>query len=382
METTKLKRDVRVDVLRGLALLIIYTDHIEGNVFRQFTPQAVGFSDMAEAFFFLSGYVSGIAYWRRLTSQGLLMCQLRAVTRSLQLLAAHLVTLVVFVYVFWLCSRWLGGVYSVSPGITPSQFLDAPASTFQRLLASPHMPGEFGILPNYVVFVLFVPVVLVLSRLHAAFPLLLTTVLYACAQCLPDTFSPGHNSVICFHLNPYAWQLPFVLGVVLGLNEARAASHIPSNLAVFGIALVFLSSAFLFLCFRPDAMIHLAGRANLHPVRVLHFLCVAVVVRELMPPASDVRCTHALRPLVICGQNSLIVFCVGCNLSLVAGWMLYKSGDSLLQQGFANVSGWVVLLLVACLWGNVKKRVRVRNNCERCDDPRRSVTNAKPSSKT
>src|SRR4051812_17257325 len=48
-------RDVRIDVLRGLALLVIFVDHVPQNPLSAFTPQALGLSDAAEAFVFMSG---------------------------------------------------------------------------------------------------------------------------------------------------------------------------------------------------------------------------------------------------------------------------------------------------------------------------------------
>ncbi len=53
-------RDLRVDLVRGVALLIIFSDHVIGNPVRDFMPISLGFSDMAEVFLFLSGYVNGI----------------------------------------------------------------------------------------------------------------------------------------------------------------------------------------------------------------------------------------------------------------------------------------------------------------------------------
>ena len=38
-------RDLRIDFARGVALLIIFSDHVRGNVVAEFTPQALGFSD-------------------------------------------------------------------------------------------------------------------------------------------------------------------------------------------------------------------------------------------------------------------------------------------------------------------------------------------------
>ena len=55
-------RDLRIDFFRGLALYMVVVDHIGGDPLGKFTYQAVGFSDAAEIFIFISGVACGIAY--------------------------------------------------------------------------------------------------------------------------------------------------------------------------------------------------------------------------------------------------------------------------------------------------------------------------------
>src|ERR1700719_147073 len=58
------KRDPRVDVVRGLALMMIFIDHIPGNVLGLVTLHNFGFSDAAEVFVLLAGFSSMLAYGR------------------------------------------------------------------------------------------------------------------------------------------------------------------------------------------------------------------------------------------------------------------------------------------------------------------------------
>ena len=58
-------RDVRLDFFRGVALFLIFADHIPGNVLSHFTVQSLGFSDAAEIFIFVSGYFDGAGLWSR-----------------------------------------------------------------------------------------------------------------------------------------------------------------------------------------------------------------------------------------------------------------------------------------------------------------------------
>ncbi len=63
------KRDLRVDVLRGISLLMIFIDHIPDNSLGLVTIHNFGFSDAAEVFVLLAGFSSMLAYgtpgWRR-----------------------------------------------------------------------------------------------------------------------------------------------------------------------------------------------------------------------------------------------------------------------------------------------------------------------------
>ena len=59
----KTQRIESIDFWRGLALLIIFIDHVPGNPLASITPRNFGFSDSAEAFIFLSGLALAYAYW-------------------------------------------------------------------------------------------------------------------------------------------------------------------------------------------------------------------------------------------------------------------------------------------------------------------------------
>jgi hypothetical protein len=55
---THLTRDPRLDILRGLGLLMIFVDHIPGNVLSFATMHNFGFSDAAELFVLIAGMSS------------------------------------------------------------------------------------------------------------------------------------------------------------------------------------------------------------------------------------------------------------------------------------------------------------------------------------
>jgi hypothetical protein len=75
------KRDPRIDVLRGLALLMIFVDHIPANVLGLATMHNFGFCDAAEAFVLLAGMSSMLAYGRAFERGGALSGLRRIVRR-------------------------------------------------------------------------------------------------------------------------------------------------------------------------------------------------------------------------------------------------------------------------------------------------------------
>ena len=54
-------RDLRIDFFRGLALYMIFVDHVTGDPLSMLTYRILGFSDAAEIFVILSGIACGTA---------------------------------------------------------------------------------------------------------------------------------------------------------------------------------------------------------------------------------------------------------------------------------------------------------------------------------
>ncbi len=61
-------------------------------------------------------------------------------------------------------------------------------------------------------------------------------------------------------------------------------------------------------------------------------------------PAWNGRCSI---PLIVCGQQSLAVFCVGVFLSFVGHFELMMSSGSLFAQIFVSVTGIAIMTIVA-----------------------------------
>jgi hypothetical protein len=86
-------RDALVDMVRGIGLWILLIDHIEPDVLARFTPRELGFSDFAEIFVFLSGFINASMYERALGSGGLRKANQKLWSRIGRLYIAHLATM-------------------------------------------------------------------------------------------------------------------------------------------------------------------------------------------------------------------------------------------------------------------------------------------------
>ena len=88
-------RDARIDVIRGLALLIIFINHMPGNVIAAWMPHNFGFSDGADAFVLLAGVSATLAYGNLIERQGLTVGALKIGARLWTLYIAHLALFIV-----------------------------------------------------------------------------------------------------------------------------------------------------------------------------------------------------------------------------------------------------------------------------------------------
>src|SRR5271154_2666033 len=83
------ERDLRLDLFRGLALWLIFLDHIPENVVNWFTIRNYGFSDATEIFIFISGYTGAFVYGRAMQTHGFLVATARVLKRACQIYVAH-----------------------------------------------------------------------------------------------------------------------------------------------------------------------------------------------------------------------------------------------------------------------------------------------------
>src|SRR5450432_3840606 len=90
------ERELRIDLFRGLALWLIFIDHVSPDLLTWFTIRSYGFSDAAEIFIFISGYTAAFVYGRAMLQSGFVIAGARILRRVWQIYVAHVFIVTIF----------------------------------------------------------------------------------------------------------------------------------------------------------------------------------------------------------------------------------------------------------------------------------------------
>jgi hypothetical protein len=371
-------RDLRIDLLRGACLLLIYTRHVHPNFFRKYTPSEIGFSDAAEAFIFLSGFVCGRAYAKALES-GLLVCQLKALRRCWQIYVAHIFTLLLNLAI-------MPAIFgSVDP--TAAKFFNEPRWGLEHVFLLAHFPYSYSILALYIFLIAPLPLMLWLGRKITQWGMIaLSFAIYAVVQCFPGVLELPKDWVIPFGFNPFAWQFLFCCAAAVGNLRSEDCRVLPNGRLAMGCVVAGL--AVLFVCkfnspsiinpFRlpPDSLPW--GKADLEPLRLLHFALVAYLCWMVMPESSRWYRSRIGLALIQSGQNSLAVFCFSVFVTNVAKQALRTFGSSIWRELAANLGGWLFILLFGAVLHKISSILLTVASRREVDSPKSKLQTSAP----
>src|SRR5687768_10392377 len=172
------ERELRLDLFRGLALWLIFIDHLPHNVLTWLTVRNYGFSDATEIFIFISGYTAAFVYGRAMQERGFVVASARILKRAWQIYVAHIFLFTIFLAeISWVATRFQNPLYAEEMNIL--DFLKNPDVTIVQALLLRFRPVNMDVLPLYIVLMVFFPPVLWLLRKKADLALALSVVLYA-----------------------------------------------------------------------------------------------------------------------------------------------------------------------------------------------------------
>ena len=358
MSIAKPARDYRLDFFRGAALFFIFIDHIPGNPLAYATLKSFAFADAAEAFIFISGYTAALVYGRVVLRDGPVMATLRIWRRVWQLYVAHLCIFMVYTaQVAYAMAHMTNPLYVENLGV--GDFLQRPDITILRVLMLQFQPTHLDILPLYIALLFVFPGFILLMRRSITLAVALSAALYAVVQVWPINL-PGHPDDEVWYFNPFAWQFLFVIAAALGFHRARdgdTAAPIPrwlvaAAIAVAGFACVVQLSWVLhdFNSTIPALLRRLLWpieKTGLPLPRLLSILALAVLVARFVPRDARFLTSRLGWVVVLCGQNSLDVFCLSILLSVLGGILLTGLGDGLAMVTAVNLVGMLAMVALA-----------------------------------
>ena len=358
------RRDLRLDACRGLALWFIFIDHIPGNSLAWLTPRNFGFSDMSEVFVFVSGYTCMLAYGGALREQGWLTIATRALRRAWEIYAAFLFLLIAYFIVIWTVgsgSRYLDETNT-------RVFFENPGMALVHAAILQYAPVNTDILPTFVLLHLAFPVVLWLLIRSATAALAISFLFYLMVQMFGWNLRVWPTGELYF--NPLAWQILFVFGAWYANEGALRLKTIVKSRAVLVLASLYLAFSLTIALswqieplegFIPDAisrLIYPIYKSSLAPLRLLHFLALAILVSRLMPSDWHGLMKPWMMAMIRCGENSLAIYCVGVLLSFVGFVILSQFSTTFVMQVVISIGGIALMIAAASLMTLASKQDR------------------------
>ena len=344
-------RDLRIDACRGIALWFIFLDHVPNNIGSWLTLRNYGFSDAAEVFMFVSGVTCALAYGKALRFEGWTGVVRRTLRRSWDIYVAFLLLTLGCVILVHLAGGRLADESNTRI------LLDHPGEKLAQAAVLLYRPVNTDVLPIFVLLHLsFAPLLWLLLRVPNV-TLGASLTLSALVHVFGWTI-PGPNGHWAF--NPLAWQLLVVLGAWWMIEDRSVRPWVTSRTARALAVLYLLFSLVIVLSphIKPlDALIPQAlsqliyplDKSNLDPLRLLHFLAIAVLAAWLVPRDWSWLKTPVMRGAICCGQNSLPIYCVGVLLAFASHMALLGISDGLAMQIVLSLGGIGAMIATATL---------------------------------
>lgn len=361
MHLPKLERRPELDALRGLFLVWMTLAHLPTR-FSDFVNQPLGFISSAEGFVFISALLVGRLYIRELV-QNPGKVRIRLWKRSLKIYGYHLLMLVL---AFTLVAHIAVHTHKAALMNLLTFYLAHPLVAMAGSVLLLYCPPLLDILPMYVTFLFFTPVVLSAAvRFGWKWILAASCVVWVLAQFgLRDVV---HGWIVqVTHLpiplqesgafNLFAWQAVWVVGLWLGAKSAEGEvplSRIPGwAVGLAGAVCVFFIGVrfgWFGAGLTPQALGMKLDKWQIGPLRVLNLLAFTICAYGARRWVLKVI---AIEPFVTLGKASLRVFCAHIVFVFAGLTMLYGdlNADGLDQLHGIPAIALLVSTFTALIW--------------------------------
>jgi hypothetical protein len=377
------KRDLRLDLLRGFAALVMIADHIGGNsLLWPLTGGDSFFVSAAEVFVLISGVLLGVVYGRVVFKKGLSAAVRKAIGRASKLYLLTISLTLAFALAGGLLALWW------APAISRTEIVPyvIQVVTLQRTLFLTDIMLMYTLL-----IAAAIPVLVLLVRGQTLYVLTASWMLWASWQ-----IAPG-NSAIFWEIEGNglfklpAWQVIFVTGIVLGYHRQaieRFVVSLPPLLLTAGVVLACAIVAVLYSmqatnleALHSNPLLYTVGfdKANvpLGRIAVLALLSVAALGVTTMAWRPLKQATGWL--LLPLGQNALKAYSLHLIVVAASTWLWTSGYIGLHQPHLASlfqVGGVLSIWLVIVVEGAARARLTRSRSAVSASGTDRSATSA------
>jgi hypothetical protein len=355
-----MNRKLELDALRGLLLVLMTLTHLPTRL-SVYSSQVFGFVSAAEGFVFLSAFLTGAIYARKLAGG-----QHRAVRSTLLLRARRLYLWHLGLLLFAFTVIAAIGVYGERPALYNllDFYFAQPAVALWAAPLLVYQPPLLDILPMYIVFVIATPWLLGAAQRDGWKRLLwLSALVWLFAQLhgrslLLEAFNnatgihvPTIPEQVIGTFDWFAWQLLWTGGLWIGAvsSDPRQQATLRLSPAMRAAALV-CTLAFLAWYHGIGGIwpgrdhLLLFGKTRLGPLRIIDFTMLAISASWLAPMLF-----RSLRCLALLGRASLSVFTMHLLLVLLSLGMIVSDDTPLdsWQESLVLSATFASLLLTA-----------------------------------
>jgi hypothetical protein len=352
------ERDLRLDLFRGIALWLIYLDHLPSNIVNWITIRNYGFSDATEIFIFISGYTAAFVYGKAMLDRGFLVASARMLRRAWQIYVAHIFLFAIYLAeISYVAASFENPLYAEEMGVL--DFLKQPDVTIVQALLLKFKPVNMDVLPLYIVLLLLFPPVLWLLLRRANMALAGSVALYVAAWGSGINL-PAYPTGDWF-FNPFAWQLLFVFGGWCALGGAKRLAGALQSRVTLVAAILYLAFAFgiTMTWYFPRLgaavplwfaeLIYPINKTDLDVLRFAHFVALAALTVRFIPRDWPALRSPLLHPAILCGQHSLEIFCLGVFLAFAGHFVLVEVWSGAVAQIAVGLLGIFAMTAAASL---------------------------------
>ena len=346
------ERDTRIDVFRALVLLMIFINHVPGNLYEAVTLKNYGFSDAAEVFVLISGMAIGLVYGRRIGDGQVLKSALAIWRRAWVLFYTHMMTTLATLAIFCGAAVFAARADLIDK-INIGPVMEEPARALVGIATLGHQLGYNNILPLYMALLLAAPALVWLVRRHMVATLAASGALWLAAG-LFRIAPPNYPLEGVWFLNPLSWQFLFTIGIAATVHVGRGG-RLPQHPIWTQLAIGYLVAAFAIIhsplwgvpsWFGLPEVIGGFNKTYLSLFRLLDVVALAYLIGR-WPIVSNVARLAPDHPLAILGKHSLPVFVTGTLCAMVAQVLRHLDQPSLGFDTLLIATGIAIQLAVA-----------------------------------